>query len=187
MKLVVAVTGASGIIYAVNFLKASNKHDIETHLIITDSAKVIAKHEMGGIEQLVKLSKHVYCPDDMSAGIASGSYPVDGMVIVPSSMKTIAALANGFTDNLVTRAADVQLKERRPLVIVPRETPIHAVHLENMAKLSQLGATILPAMPGFYHNPKSIDDLVDFISGKILDQLGVSNKLYSRWDSTQSF
>jgi 4-hydroxy-3-polyprenylbenzoate decarboxylase len=186
MKLIVAVTGASGIIYAVNFLKASNKHNIQIHLIVTNSAKAVAKHEMGGIEQLVTLSDHVYSPDDMSAGIASGSYPVDGMVIVPSSMKTIAALANGYTDNLVTRAADVQLKERRPLVIVPRETPLHTVHLENMVKLSQLGAIILPAMPGFYHNPESIDDLVDFISGKILDQLRVSNKLYSRWGSTQS-
>ena len=183
MKLIVAVTGASGIAYAVSFLKAIKQQDIESHLIITEAAQKVANHEIGDIKQLTSLATHVYDPDDMSAGIASGSYRVDGMVIVPSSMKTIAALANGFADNLVTRAADVQLKERRPLIIVPRETPLHAVHLENMAKLSHLGAVILPAMPGFYHNPKSIDDLVDFISGKILDQLGVNNKLYNRWGS----
>ncbi len=183
MKLIVAVTGASGITYAVSFLKALKKHDIETHLIVTDSAKAVASHEIGDIKQLTSLATHVYNPDDMSAGIASGSFPVDGMVIVPSSMKTIAALAVGFADNLVTRAADVQLKERRPLIIVPRETPLHAVHLENMAKLSHLGAVILPAMPGFYHSPETIDDLVDFISGKILDQLGVNHNLYTRWGS----
>jgi 4-hydroxy-3-polyprenylbenzoate decarboxylase len=183
MKLIVAVTGASGIIYSIGFLRAAKKHDIETYLIITDSAKQVAIHEIGDIEELIKLASRVYSPEEMSAGISSGSYPVDGMVIVPSSMKTIAALANGFTDNLVTRAADVQLKERRPLIVVPRETPLHAVHLDNMSKLSHLGAVILPAMPGFYHNPESIADLVNFISGKILDQLGIENQLYRRWGS----
>jgi 4-hydroxy-3-polyprenylbenzoate decarboxylase len=181
MKLIVAVTGASGIIYALSFLKAVKKHNIEVHLLISDSARVVACHEMGGTKLLDELANRVYDLDDMSVGIASGSYPVDGMVIVPASMKTIAALANGFADNLVTRAADVQLKERRPLIVVPRETPLHTVHLENMAKLSSLGAVILPAMPGFYHQPESIDDLVDFISGKILDQLKIKNKLYTRW------
>ena len=183
MKLIVAVTGASGITYALSFLRATKKLGIETYLIVTDSAKKVASHEIGDINQLTSLADHVYSPDEMSAKIASGSYSVDGMVIVPSSMKTIAALANGFADNLVTRAADVQLKEGRKLIIVPRETPVHAIHLENMAKLSRLGAVILPAMPGFYHNPESIDELVDFISGKILDQLGVENNLFTRWGS----
>ena len=183
MKLIIAVTGASGIVYAFSFLKAAKKHDIETHLIVTEAARKVAKYEGLDINQLTDLADQLYSPDDMSAGIASGSYHVDGMVVVPSSMKTVAALANGFTDNLVTRAADVQLKEKRSLIIVPRETPLHAVHLENMAKLSHLGAVILPAMPGFYHNPESINDLVDFISGKILDQLGVDNQLFRRWGS----
>lgn len=183
MKLIVAVTGASGIPYAVSFLKAAKQYKIETHLIITDAAKKVASHEIGDINQLTDHATRVYAPEEISAGIASGSYPVDGMVIVPSSMKTIAALANGFADNLVTRAADVQLKEKRTLIVVPRETPLHAVHLENMAKLSRLGAVILPAMPGFYHDPESVDDLVDFISGKILDQLGIDNDLYNRWGS----
>ena len=184
MKLIIAVTGASGIAYSLSFLKAAKKHEIDTHLIVTDAAKKVASHELGDISQLTDLADRSYSPDEMSAGIASGSYPVDGMVIVPSSMKTISALANGFTDNLVTRAADVQLKEKRTLIVVPRETPLHAVHLENMANLSHLGAVILPAMPGFYHNPESIEDLVDFISGKILDQLGVDNDLYRRWGSS---
>lgn len=183
MKLIVAITGASGISYALGFLKVAKKHDIEVHLIVTDSAKTVADHELGEIDQLTELAYKVYDPNEMSAGIASGSYSIDGMVIVPASMKTIAAIAMGFADNLVTRAADVQLKERRPLIVVPRETPLHTVHLENMAKLSSLGAIILPAMPGFYHKPVSIDDLVDFISGKILDQLGVKNNLYTRWCS----
>ena len=178
-----AVTGASGITYALSFLKALKQYNIESNLIITESAKKVASHEIADIKQITSLATQIYDPDDMSAGIASGSYPVDGMVIVPSTMKTIAALANGFTDNLVTRAADVQLKEKRPLIVVPRETPLHAVHLENMAKLSHLGAVILPAMPGFYHKPETIDDLVNFISGKILDQLGVKNNLYTRWGS----
>jgi len=184
MKLVVAVTGASGIVYALNFLKAASKYDFETYLIITEAGEKVAKHELGDTEQLKSLARRVYTPEDLAADIASGSYPLDGMVIVPASMKTVSALANGYTDNLVTRAADVQLKERRPLIVVPRETPLHAVHLENMAKLSRLGAVILPAMPGFYHNPESVDDLVDFVVGKILDQLGVENKMYNRWGSS---
>lgn len=183
MKLIVAVTGASGLIYALSFLKAARKHDIETLLIITESARKVAKHEIKDIELLTKLASRTFEPNELTASIASGSFKVDGMVIVPSSMKTISALAHGYADNLVTRAADVQLKERRPLIIVPRETPLHASHLENMAKLSRLGAIILPAMPGFYHKPNSIKELVDFISGKILDQLGVENKLYKRWGS----
>lgn len=183
MKLIIAVTGASGIMYAVNFLKAIKKHNIETHLIITNSAKSVAEHEIGDIEELIELSDYQYKPEDISSCIASGSYKVFGMVIIPASMKTIAALANGFSNNLVTRAADVQLKENRHLIIVPRETPLHAIHLENMAKLSQLGVIVLPAMPGFYHNPETLDDLADFISGKILDQLGVENELYTRWGS----
>jgi len=183
MILIVAVTGASGIVYAVSFLKAAARYGIKTQLIITEAAKRVAQHEIGGTEELVKHATCVYDPNDLTVGISSGSYHVDGMVIVPASMKTVAAIANGYADNLVTRAADVQLKERHPLVIVPRETPLHSVHLENMAKLSRLGAVILPAMPGFYHKPNSIKDLTDFISGKILDQLGVDNDLYLRWGS----
>jgi len=181
LRLVVAVTGASGSIYAKNFLEAAKSHGIETHLIVTEAGKTVVGHELGGVEKLTVVADHTYNPQDLEAPLASGSFRVDGMVIVPATMKTVAALANGYNANLVTRAADVHLKERRPLIMVPRETPLHAVHLENMARLSRLGAVILPAMPGFYHHPESVDDLANFISGKILDQLGVPNNLYRRW------
>jgi 4-hydroxy-3-polyprenylbenzoate decarboxylase len=184
MKLIVAVTGASGMLYAVNFLTAVKKIGFEIHLIITDSAKSVAKFEIGSVDQLVEHSDFQYNPENMSACIASGSFKVDGMIIIPASMKTISALANGFSDNLVTRAADVQLKEKRFLILVPRETPLHSIHLENMTRLSKIGAIILPAMPGFYHNPEKIEDLANFISGKILDQLGIDNELFNRWGST---
>jgi len=182
MKLVIAVTGASGIIYAENFLKATKKHKIETHLIITESAKKVAKHENIKIEKFESLTNHHYDPNDLEAPISSGSYKIDAMVIIPCSMKTVGALAHGYTENLVTRAADVQLKEKRKLILVPRETPLHAIHLENMAKLGQNGVVILPAMPGFYHNPKTIEELADFISGKILDQLEIKNDQFTRWN-----
>ena len=181
MRLVVAVTGASGSIYAKNFLEAVKSIGIETHLIVTEAGKTVAGHELSKTEKLTELADFTYEPNDLEAPLASGSFRVDGMVIVPATMKTVAALAHGYNDNLVTRAADVHLKERRPLILVPRETPLHAVHLENMARLSRLGAVILPAMPGFYHHPESIDDLASFISGKILDPIGVPNNLYRRW------
>jgi flavin prenyltransferase len=183
MKVIVAVTGASGTIYAKGFLEAAKSHGIETHLIITESGEKVAKYELGGSDELKKLADSIYDWNDLTATIASGSHDVDAMVIVPSSMKTASAIAHGFADNLVTRAADVQLKERRTLLLVPRETPLHAIHLENMAKLAHMGAIILPAMPGFYHNPESIQDIVDFITGKILDQLGKKNDLFKRWGS----
>jgi 4-hydroxy-3-polyprenylbenzoate decarboxylase len=183
MKVIVAVTGASGTIYAKGFLEAAKKHGIEAYLIITDSGEKVAKYELGGVKELNKLAHSTYEWDDLTAAIASGSHDVEAMVIVPCTMKTVSAIAHGFADNLVTRAADVQLKEKRKLVPVPRETPVHAIHLENMAKLAHMGAVILPAMPGFYHKPERIPDIVDFITGKILDQLGKDNNLYKRWGS----
>lgn len=184
MRLVVAVTGASGSIYAKNLLEAAGSLGIETHLIVTEAGKTVARHELGDAETLTALADFTYEPDVLKAPLASGGFKADGMVIVPATMKTVAALAHGYSANLVTRAADVALKERRPLIVVPRETPLHAIHLENMARLSRLGAVILPAMPGFYHHPESIGDLASFISGKILDQLGIPNTLYRRWGET---
>jgi 4-hydroxy-3-polyprenylbenzoate decarboxylase len=183
LRIIVAVTGASGAIYAVRLLKACRDLGIETHLIVTEAAEKVAGHEIGGALKLAELADYTYGPNEMEAPIASGSFKVDAMVVVPASMKTMGALANGYVSNLVTRAADVHLKERRPLILVPRETPLHAIHLENMAKLSRLGAVVLPAMPGFYHKPETVDDVADFIVGKILDQLNVPNQLYRRWGS----
>jgi 4-hydroxy-3-polyprenylbenzoate decarboxylase len=181
LKLIVAVTGASGSIYADSFLKTAKKMEIEIHLIVSKAAEKVVTHELGNVKAFMELADYIYEPDDLEAPLASGSFAVNGMVIIPASMKTIAALANGYNSNLVTRAADVQLKEKRKLIIVPRETPLHAIHLENMAKLSTVGAVILPAMPAFYHRPTTIDDLVNFIIGKVLDQLGVQNELFKRW------
>jgi flavin prenyltransferase len=182
MRLIVAITGASGIIYSKRFLEEAKRRRFEVHLVVSAAADKVAEAELGGVDWSA-LASHVYPPEDLAAPIASGSFKVDAMVIVPTTMKTIGALASGYCDDLISRAADVQMKEGRRLILVPRETPLHAIHLENMAKLSRMGVTIMPAMPGFYHEPKTIDDLVNFIVGKMLDQLGVENDLYKRWGS----
>lgn len=182
MKLIIAVTGASGTVYAKKLLEATKETKIETHLIITKNAKIVARNEIGDPHQLENLASFIYEPNDISSPLASGSFNANAMVIVPSSMKTISAIAHGFSSNLVTRAADVHLKERRLLIIVPRETPLNTIHLENMTKLSQIGAVILPAMPAFYPKPTSVDEVANFIVGKIFDQLGIDNNLYKRWE-----
>lgn len=182
MRLVVAITGSSGVIYGVRLLEACKKLGVETELIISKAAETLIELELGkSAKELQKLAMRSYPPDDLTAPLASGSYQVDGMVIVPCSMKTLGAIANGIADNLITRAADVTLKQNRPLVLVPRETPLNLIHLENMAKLKRAGATILPAMPAFYHKPKEIIDLADFIVGRIFEMFGVEHELYRKW------
>jgi 4-hydroxy-3-polyprenylbenzoate decarboxylase len=182
MRLIVAVTGASGIIYGKRFLEVAKEKELEVHLVVSDAAVKVTEYELGEVNWSALASK-VYSPQDLAAPLASGSFKMDAMVIIPASMKTIGALTSGFCDDLVSRAADVQLKEGRKLIVVPRETPLHAIHLENMAKLSRLGVTVLPAMPGFYYKPEKISDLVDFIVGKVFDQLGVEHELFTRWGS----
>lgn len=180
--IVVAITGASGVIYGVKLLEALSESGEDTALVVTDPAKIILKYELGMEEdQFRGLASQYYDSKDLTASINSGSFRFNSMVIVPSTMKTIAAIANGYANNAVTRAADVTLKERRKLVIVPRETPLRSVHLENMLKISREGGIILPAMPAFYHRPQNIDEMVNFITGKILDVLGIDNHLFSRW------
>jgi 4-hydroxy-3-polyprenylbenzoate decarboxylase len=182
MHLIVAITGCSGVIYGVRLLEACKKLGVETDLIVSQAAEKLLELELGKtIKDIRKLSTRNYPQDDIEAPLASGSVKTDGMVIAPCSMKTLGAIASGIADNLITRAADVTLKEGRPLVLVPRETPLNLIHLENMVRLKLAGATILPAMPGFYHEPKEISELIDFIVGKILDVLGVEHKLYRRW------
>ncbi|NOZ59793.1 MAG: UbiX family flavin prenyltransferase [Euryarchaeota archaeon] len=175
MKVLVAITGASGIAYALRLLQALQELGIEHECIISDAARKILKHEAKGAEL------RCYSEHEIEAPFSSGSHRVDAMVVIPCSMKTLAAIANGYAGNLITRSADVMLKERRRLVLVPRETPLNAIHLENMLKLARLGAVILPAMPAFYHQPESIDDLLGFIAGKVLDALGIEHGLYRRW------
>jgi len=187
MHLIIAITGCSGVVYGARLLEVCRQQNIETDLIISRAAEQILKLELGkGVNDLQKLATRSYSPDELAAPLASGSFRTDGMVIAPCSMKTLGTIANGVTADLISRTADVTLKEGRPLVVVPRETPLNLIHLENMAKLKRAGATILPAMPALYHKPKQISDLVDFIVGRILDVLGIEHQLYQRWRGDKS-
>lgn len=180
--IIVAITGASGVIYGVRLLRFLKKIKKDTALVITDPARVILKYEMDLDEENLKaLGSLYYQPDDLTTAINSGSCRFESMVIVPCTMKTVSAIAHGYANNAVTRAADVALKEKRKLIIVPRETPLRSVHLENMWNISREGGVILPAMPAFYHSPHKLEDMVDFVVGKILDNLNIDNHLYKRW------
>lgn len=183
MKACVAITGASGTIYGVELVKALAKAGVETHAVVTEGAREVAKHE----KTEIKFAKNVfvYSEKELAAAPASGSALFDAVIVCPCSMKTLSAIAHGFSDNLATRAADVMLKEKRMLVLVVRETPFSQIHLENMLKLSKMGAVILPASPAFYHEPREIEDLVKFVVGKILDVLRVENKQFKRWKSQE--
>ncbi|OPY37395.1 MAG: aromatic acid decarboxylase [Methanoregula sp. PtaU1.Bin051] len=176
-EYVVGVTGASGICYARKLLEVLCA-DATVHVIVSDVAKRIAAHE--GVD-LTGFAAEYHKNDKMFAKIASGSYRYDGMVIIPCSQKTLAAIANGYGDNLITRTADVCLKERRPCILVPREMPLSEIHIRNMLAAHRAGATIMPASPPFYHRPETIDDLVDMVVARILDHLGVEHMLAERW------
>lgn len=180
MRLVVGVTGASGVQYARALLENLQGHHVD--LVISDDARKVIRHEMGTEAQTFeKLATAVWANDDTAAPPSSGSYRFDAMVVIPCSMGTLGKVAWGISDNLITRAAAVALKEGRKLILVPRETPLAATHLENMVRLADHGAVILPAMPGFYHGPETLDDLVNFVAGKVLDQLGIEHNLFRRW------
>ena len=180
MRIVIGISGASGAIYASTLLENLKTH--ETHLIISENAKQLIDHELGiSVDEVKKMASNYYENSDLTARISSGSVKYDAMVIIPCSTSTLSKIASGITDNLITRAADVCLKEQRKLVLVPRETPLNAIHIENMAKLARLGVVILPAMPAFYSKPKKVQDMVDFVVGKVLDVLGIENDLYPRW------
>ncbi len=187
MRLVVALTGASGVVYGLRFLEVCKELKIETELVVSKPAEILLKDEIGkNLKDVEKLATRVHATDNLEAPISSGSYKVDGMVIVPCSMGTLGSIASGTARNLITRAADVTLKQNRPLVLVPRETPLNLIHLENMAKLKRAGATILPAAPAFYHKPEDITDLVDFIVGRILEIFGVEHDLYEKWSGPET-
>lgn len=180
--IIVAITGASGVIYGIRLLEVLNDLNIENSLVISDTAKIVIESETDyKINDVVSLSDKYYDFNDLTASINSGSFKVDGLVIVPCSMKTLSSIANGYGANTITRVADVCLKEKRPTVIVPRETPLRSIHLQNMLTLSREGAVILPAMPGFYSSPDSVDEIVNFIVGKILDSLKIENNIFKRW------
>ena len=187
MKLIVAITGASGVIYGKRLLEMLHNKNIETHLVISQAAERIIEYELDMTEKAFEnLAVHVYKVNDWNSPIVSGSFKTDGMVIVPCSMKTLAGIANGYSDNVILRAADVTLKEKRRLILVPRETPLNVIHLRNMLDLAKQGALIVPAMPAYYHKPKTIEALVDYVVGKVLDLLGIKHTLYKRWQEIQT-
>ncbi|MEW5899477.1 MAG: UbiX family flavin prenyltransferase [Bacillota bacterium] len=187
MRIVLGISGASGAIYGIRLLEALRQSGVETHLVITDSARSTIEIETNyQVEQVEALANFVYDNRHLGAAIASGSFKTDGMVIAPCSIKTISALANSYNDNLLIRAADVTLKEKRKLVVVPRETPLHAGHLRLLTAVAELGAVILPPMPAFYHLPQSIDDIINQTVGKILDQFDLDHQLFRRWNGASS-
>jgi len=189
----VAISGASGAVYGIRLLEFLSKEGHKVYLTVSYDGLSIIKNEVGidwlGDEMAVNNDiKERFGGDiryfeetNLNAPISSGSVYLDGMIVIPCSMKAMSAIANGFSSNLIERAADVTIKERRRLVIVPRETPLSAIHLRNMLTLAETGVHIVPAMPAFYYNPKSIDHMVDFIVGRVLDSLGIKNDLFPRW------
>ena len=183
MEIVVGISGASGVQYGIRLLEALKAKGCTTHLIITDSARKIIEIETSsparGVEEL---ATHVYAPKDFSAPVASGSHLFDALVVIPCSMGTLSGIACGSSDTLITRCADVCLKEKRRLILVPRETPLSLIQLRNMVAASEAGAVILPACPDFYSQPKSLAELVDVLVGRVLDLLGLENDLYKRWE-----
>ncbi|MDR0806878.1 MAG: UbiX family flavin prenyltransferase [Enterobacteriaceae bacterium] len=181
-RIIVGITGATGSPLAVKLLQFMQDLNIETHLVISQWAKVTLQQEAGiSYRQVCELASKTYDIRDQGAAISSGSFITEGMIIVPCSMKTLASIRIGFAENLISRAADVILKERRKLLLVPRETPLSSIHLENMLHLSNLGATIFPPTPAFYNQPESIDALLDHLAVRILDQFQLSHPAAKRW------
>ncbi len=193
-RWVVGITGASGAPYGVKLCRELLAAGIHVHLVISDAGWRVLKEELGwdasrrqdalaaAFEGAVLAGKLTYHPlNDIGASIASGSFRAEGMVIIPCSMGSLSAIASGASTNLLTRAADVMLKEGRPLLLVPRETPLSAIHLENMLKLARLGVRIIPAMPAFYNGPQTVEDIVGFLVGKVMDSMGIAHNLFRRW------
>jgi len=182
LPLVVAITGATGVIYGVEMLRVLKELGQETHLILSEAAAMNLSIETEySLEEVKSLASVVYSNKDVGAAVASGSFRTRGMIVAPCTIKTLSAIANSFTYNLVVRAADVSLKERRTLVLMVRETPLHKGHLELMSRAADCGAVILPPMPAFYHHPQTIMDLIHQSIGKALDQVGIEHQLFQRW------
>jgi 4-hydroxy-3-polyprenylbenzoate decarboxylase len=182
MRLIVGITGATGVIYGVRLLERLREAGVETHLVISRwGARTLTHETPYSREQVEALAHTSYAPGDMGAAISSGSFQTAGMIIVPCSAKTLGAIAHGFGDGLIHRAADVILKERRKLLLAVREAPLSEIHLENMLKLSRMGAVILPPMPAFYNNPRSLTDIVEYTVARMLDQFGVEVPGAQRW------
>jgi len=183
-RLVVAMSGASGVIYGIRLLEVIKDMPYETHLIISQAAKlnieIETSYKPNDVEAMADFS---YNYRDMAASLASGSFLTEGMVVIPCTIKTLSGIANSYTDNLLVRAADVTLKEKRKLVLVVRETPLHMGHLRLMTLAAEMGAHMLPPVPSFYHHPKTIQDIIDQTIGKVFDYLGIEHELFKRWGS----
>lgn len=182
-EIVIGISGASGVQYGIRLLEAlRNMGGFNTHLIISEPAKELIRIETElQVSDVEALGDHIYGDDDFTAPVASGSHRSRGMIIAPCSMKTLASIAAGMSDTLISRAADVCLKEKRPLVLMVRETPLNLIHIKNMKRAAEAGATILPACPAFYPRPGTVDDMIDFMAGRALDLLGIEHNLYKRW------
>ena len=190
-RIVIGISGASGVIYGVRMLSLLKEKDFETHLILSEAGKknieIETTYKAG---EVAAMATHVYDNKNVGAALASGSFLTEGMVVIPCTIKTLSGIANSYTDNLLVRAADVTLKEKRKLVLVVRETPLHRGHLRLMTMAADTGAHILPPVPSFYHQPKTIDDIIDQTIGKIFDYLGIKHDLFRRWgeeDSNSNF
>jgi 4-hydroxy-3-polyprenylbenzoate decarboxylase len=183
-RLVVGLSGASGAIYGIRLLEVLAQHpEIETHLVVTQTARlVIAQETDRTVAQVEALADHVYAPGDLTASIASGSFATSGMIIAPCSIKMLSAVANSYAADLVSRAADVTLKEGRLLALLVRETPLHLGHLRLMAQAAEAGAIIFPPIPAFYGRPQTVAEIVDGTVGRVLARLGLENELYTRWE-----
>jgi len=185
VRLIVGISGASGAIYGIRALQALRDLGVETHLVVTDAALETIRLETDFKKaDVVGLATETHKLADITSKIASGSYQTNGMLVIPCSMKTLAGIASGYSDNLLLRAADVTIKERRRLVLVVRETPLSLIHIENMAAVTRAGAIVLPAMPAFYHRPKTVAALVDQVVGKAFDMLGIEHHLLKRWEGS---
>jgi flavin prenyltransferase len=186
MRLVIAMTGATGAVLGIRLLEVLGQLGVETHLILSDWARATIKLETDtSVDEVRALASHVYGARDLAAGISSGSFRTDGMVVCPCSMKTLSAIRIGYSDNLITRAADVTLKERRRLVLVAREAPLSEIHLDNMHYLARAGAVIFPPTVAYYSRPTSVDEVTDYVVGRVVDQLEIEHSLINRWKDDQ--
>jgi 4-hydroxy-3-polyprenylbenzoate decarboxylase len=183
LRIIIGINGATGVVYGIRLLQVlSTLNDIETHLVISAAGEQTIELETEfKASEVKRLANHSYAIDDIGAPLASGSFRHDGMIVAPCSIKTLSALAHSYADNLLTRAADVTLKERRRLLLLVRETPLHLGHLRNMVSITEMGAIVMPPVPAFYHGPRTIQDLIDHTVGKALDLFGIEHKLFRRW------
>ena len=185
-RLIIGISGASGVIYGVRILEVLKNRGIETHLIISEAGKLNIRIETDyDVEDVLAMADFTYTNKDIAAAVASGSFLTMGMVVAPCTVKTLSGIANSYNENLLIRSADVQLKEKRKLALLFRETPLHKGHLRLLTQAADMGAHIIPPVPAFYHRPKTLDDIIDQSVGKVLDYMGIEHDLFKRWDNTE--